>query len=312
MNTAPFSLPPIDPDHSRRMLDPWVGESMPVSSAAWKAILKKDANHWRRKIVKRSIRSKLFSGVKSLAAFRTKEHIGNTYTETWINVPWPEPNKPASVEGATLIEWKDEGLVLGKGGHDHMGVERLMAVIDAVQPRSVLEVGAGYGVNLLTMAACFPDIQFTGIELTEAGVARARSVQDQELIDPLVRFSPRPVVDMNAHRRIDFLQGDATKLPFSDSSFDLVFSRLALEQMELVRDDAVREIVRVSNRYMLALEPFDDYNRSEHKKSAQKAKNFLTLSIDDLASFGLNVVYEYSEWPQKISEGTGVVLAELK
>ena len=79
-----------------------------------------------------------------------------------------------------------------------------------------------------------------------------------------------------------------------------------------IRDQAVREIVRVTNRYMLALEPFDDYNRSEHKKRAQKAKNFLTLSIADLASFGLNVVYEYSAWPQKISEGTGLVLAELK
>ena len=312
MTSSDFTLPVIDPDHCRRMLDPWLARSMPISSAEWKAILKKDANHWRRKIVKRTIRSKLSAGVKPLTAFRTREHVGKTYTDTWANIVWPTPHKPETMEEATFVEWQDEGLVLGMGGHNQMGLERMMAIIEAVQPRKVLEVGAGYGVNLLTMAAAFPDIEFTGLELTEAGVMRAKSVQDAALIEPLVKYCPYPVKDRDAHRRVEFLQGDATRQPFEDNSFDLVFSRLALEQMELVRDEAVREIVRVSKQYMLCVEPFDDYNRSEHKKRAQKAKNFLTLSIADLPSFGLSVIHEYSAWPQKISEGTGLMLAELK
>src|SRR5690606_15819330 len=108
--------------------------------------------------------------------------------------------------------------------------------------------------------AVFPEIAFAGAELTPSGVAAARSVQGEPLPDGVERFAPMPVQSRTAHQRIDFNQADARSLPFADDSFDLVFTRLAVEQMEAIRDEALAEIRRVTRSYVVFVEPFADFN----------------------------------------------------
>ena len=302
----PTYLRPEDPDHCRGLLDPWVVSTFRRRGLAWKWIRARDAAHWRFKIVKRMALSRYSPGVRPVSAYRTEAHIERTYDRTWASVGWPRPRD--TTLGLTPAEWAGEGILLTKGGLNQMECERLMAAIAVIEPKNVLEVGAGMGTNLFAMAAAFPEIAFTGIELTEQGVGRAKSVQcREELPDVLAAWNPMPVKDRKAHRRIEFVHGDATAMPFAGDSFDLVFSRLALEQMELARDAALAEIVRVASGAFLCVEPFADFNRDPHRRLAHRAKNYLSLRVADLPEHGLEPVATFSDWPQKLHGGAGLV-----
>jgi hypothetical protein len=154
--------------------------------------------------LKRRLKGPLSGSPSSALRHRTPDHVKKTYGRTWSGESLPSPDQPLGAGKPTMAEWRDEGIILKKGGLDQMQLERMMALIAKTRPRTVLEVGAGSGQNLPSLCAIFPEIAFTGIELTEEG-ARAHSVQSHEhLPDVLKQFSPFPIVDDTAHRRVDF------------------------------------------------------------------------------------------------------------
>lgn len=125
----------------------------------------------------------------------------------------------------------------------------------------MLEAGAGAGVNLLVLSTLFPDVAFTGVEVTASGVARAKALAAADrLPEALLRLAPEGPLDPGAHRRVAFERGSGESLPFADGSFDLVFTRQALEQMEPIRDRAMHEVGRVSRSRVLMIEPFREAN----------------------------------------------------
>src|SRR3546814_1611451 len=77
----------------------------------------------------------------------------------------------------TPCTWRGEGLHVRTHGTKRVHLLLLARVLQALRPETVLEVGAGNGLNVLVLAALFPDIRFTSVELTEAGVAKARAAQ---------------------------------------------------------------------------------------------------------------------------------------
>jgi SAM-dependent methyltransferase len=181
---------------------------------------------------------------------------------------------------------------------------RLLLLIRAVawlRPRSVLEVGAGNGVNLLVLACRFPDVRFAGLELTAGGVAVARAAQaEPTLIPVLQRFSPEPLLDLQAHRHIDFRQGTAGAVPFEDGSVDLVYSCLALEQMEQIRGRALAEMSRVTASHALLLEPFVECNDVGLRRAYRLARDHFGGAIGDLPAFGLEPIVVTDELPGEI------------
>jgi ubiquinone/menaquinone biosynthesis C-methylase UbiE len=105
---------------------------------------------------------------------------------------------------------------------------RLADDIAAVAPAGaeVLDVGTGPGVLLVELARRRPDLRLTGIDLSADMVAAATS-------------NLRPYAD-RARVRL----GDATRLPFPDTSVDLIVSSLSMHHW----DDpaaAVPELSRV-------------------------------------------------------------------
>lgn len=104
-------------------------------------------------------------------------------------------------------------------------------ILGDVQVGSVLEVGCGLGHNLMAIDALLR----TGIEPNEA----ARNEANERYGDRLLQ-----VID-----------GDVTNLPFSDGVFDLVLTcglLIHIPPVDIQR--AVEELVRVSSRYVLAIE----------------------------------------------------------
>ena len=73
----------------------------------------------------------------------------------------------------------------------------------------ILEVGCGGGVFCARLKRYLPDIDITGIDLDEAHISRAGEL----------------------YNGINFVVGDATRLPFSDESFDLCFSHTVAEHI---------------------------------------------------------------------------------
>lgn len=96
--------------------------------------------------------------------------------------------------------------------------------------RRVLDLGCGPGTQLVQLAEFLPDVDFTGVDLSESMLGEAR------------RYAAERGV-----RNVTFVRGDATRLEFPDRSFDAVMSVMTLHHMPTEKDlrALFREIARV-------------------------------------------------------------------
>jgi ubiquinone/menaquinone biosynthesis C-methylase UbiE len=186
----------------------------------------------------------------------------------------------------------------------------LVRIIERVQPKRVLEVGCGNGVNLILLACRFPEIEFTGLELTSTGHEAAVDFQrrNQMLPESMQAFAPLPLSDPTAFRRIRFVQGSAADLPFPDATFDLTLTVLALEQMERIRSQALAEIARVTAGHAFLLEPFREFNSSGWRLFNRIRRDYFAGRIKDLPRYGLQPTFAVNDYPQEAFLHTCAVL----
>jgi len=186
----------------------------------------------------------------------------------------------------------------------------LMRLLEKLQPTDVLEVGSGMGLNLCILAARFPNIKFTGIELTVAGDEVARAFRAMpKLPQQFSQFSPLPLLDDGAHQRIELHQGSAAQLPFKKGSFDLVYSIQALEQMESIRDQVLTQIANVCSGHVAMFEPFADWNSDPVRRARISSRGYFAAGFADLPKYGLEPVFTSGDMPSKLGYGVGLVVA---
>jgi SAM-dependent methyltransferase len=306
-------MPPISPnvEDTRAAVDPFTLERWPETEVAYQDHVQRLNQKWHKRKLRRTFLGWLPSSTvlpRVLRGRRTQDYVRESYSTTWSEQDWPNTSGTPSPKELSLAFWRGEGLNVRRGGLARGHMPAIAAAFEQVKPLTVLEVGAGMGLNMFTLSARFPEISWTGIELTEAGVQRAQSVQKETTLPQIIAdYCPWDVADPDAYQRIDFQQGDATKLPFDDSSFDLVFTRQALEQIEAVRDAALSEIARVTKGPVIMVEPFADFNQSALNKNFVGAKDYFSLPISDLMGFGIAPDYTYDDFPQKLTLGQGLV-----
>ncbi|HEY9300305.1 MAG TPA: class I SAM-dependent methyltransferase [Phormidium sp.] len=86
--------------------------------------------------------------------------------------------------------------------------QRLLEYIDLPPQPNVLDLGCGTGRLLSRLAATFPDLRGTGLDLSAQMIRQARS--------------------RNPHRpRLIYIQGNALALPFADGQFNAIFNTLS-------------------------------------------------------------------------------------
>jgi hypothetical protein len=109
-------------------------------------------------------------------------------------------------------------------------------IVEKVQPRQVLELGCGGGRNARYFAGAE---RYAGIDLSMSLLARARDRQEAN--------------------GIGLVCGDASRLPFADGSFDLVFAVSTIQHVVPARIAAcVSDIVRVARRQICLIEFTDE------------------------------------------------------
>lgn len=240
---------------------------------------------------------------------RDAEAVVSEYTEAW-NAGHRRYDPARGAAKLTPWRWRQEPILADVAGAARFRSLLLGAAIDRLRPSTVLEVGCGDGINLLLLAGAYPDIVFTGLELTEAGHRAAVAMAERSKLPQHLRdYAPLPQKDRSAHRRITFVQGDATAMPFADGQFDLVFTVLSVEQMERVRGRALAEIVRVSGRHVLNLEPFRDVNRTFLRRANVFGRDYFRGSIAGLRRYGLEPLWATADFPQEEFLGAALVLS---
>ncbi len=243
------------------------------------------------------------------AQFRDRERVSREYEAVWQT---GHQRYNISVGPTSFTPWRWRGqniLVDGSGAARFRGL-MLGAVVRALRPKHVLEVGCGDGINLLLLAGAFPDISFTGLELTEAGYTAAKHLQGCDTLPShLVDYAPLLQKDSTAFRRVRFLRGDATAMPFGAHEFDLAFTVVAIEQMERSRSQALGELARVARAHVLNIEPFYDVNAGFWRRLNVVSRDYFRGRIAELREFGLQPQWATADFPQETFLGLAMVLS---
>ncbi len=253
-----------------------------------------------------SYAGRMFSGPP-----RPPEKVKQNYEQIWDRFQFGDLDPARGTPRPYLNHWQDGYQEVHGWGAVRVHLYCLMRLIEVLQPRSVLEVGFGRGLNLVALSARFPETRFSGLELSESGFREAQELTradtlPQELID----FIPFPLQDMDAVKNVKLHRGSAESLPFEAGSIDLVYTRQALEQMELIRDTVLHEISRVAGKNVIMFEAFRDWNETGMCRDRNSVTNYFAARLSDLPRYGLKPVYTRSDLPTKIYMHVGLAVAE--
>ena len=164
-----------------------------------------------------------------------------------------------------------------------------VAACGIAHPR-LIEVGCGSGYYSEVFAALLPGgVQYTGIDYSDAMIARARA----------------------RYPSSGFEVADATSLPYPDRAFDIVFNGVSL--MHIVEYQvAIREAARVASQYCIlhTVPVFEDYRTTFLTKYAYGAPVVeVVFSKRELMSLcqgaGLRLMREWRSIPYDLHAVTG-------
>ena len=239
---------------------------------------------------------------------RTEEYVSFAYHDKWLS---RDITTSVSLGGQVCTKWNSNRFIVYGAGLRKLHTLRLMRLIDKLKPKTVIDIGCGNGERILQLACRFPEIQFTGLELTPSGIEAAKKIQALDALPrQLAEFSPEPLQDLTVHKSVNFICGSAKKTLFDDNSFDLLYTSLSLEQMDLIRKEVLCELYRITNKFASFYEAFSDFNRGLVQRAYVFGEAYFTGSLQELESVGFRDIVVSCDLPQKIYMNTVHVLAK--
>lgn len=295
----------FDPAELAGVFDPFVIRRFASDGAEWIGELEV-----RRRKYRRMLEKSLRAGPppkypdQAFPADRDERHA---WALEWYHRVYGVPGDPV------LVQWDRAGFLVKGVATARVHLLLMVRVVEALGPRSVLEVGCGEGANLFVLAELHPGARFHGTTLTPNSLARANVIRRlPRLPDSILAFSPVPLEPAGRHAGVVLSRGNARRLPYPDGAFDLVFTRLALEQMEEIREEALAEIARVSRGHVLMVEPFRDWNAGDLRKDYVEARRYFNAAVGDLERHGLVPVHVFDDFPYKVNLRAGLVVARKR
>lgn len=158
------------------------------------------------------------------------------------------PDLPEGLETSEILRRGEAcGLRLNRY-KDTSGLPRVRAVLGAIRgigPESILDIGSGRGVFLWPLLDAFPHLAVTAVEPDDRRRGHLEAVRDGGV------------------GRLTVADADASRLPFTDASFDVVTILEVLEHQTHPLPLA-REAVRVARRSVIASVPLHPDDNPEH------------------------------------------------
>jgi len=285
------------------LFNPFIEIEYELSDIRWKDHVYTSKLFWKKKYFKR-----ILLGWTILSGARTQKNIVVDYSSQWSNATLEEN---ISNTKSVPCMWGKRRLLARSYGLKRIHQYLLAKFISSIKPSSILEVGSGNGLNLFVLSHLFPSVKLSGIELTKGGYDASKKIAlENTLPEYIINFSPMKGVSSDAHKSIDFRQGTAKNLPYNDNSFDIVFTILALEQMEEIRYEALSELSRVCKKYLVMVEPFRDWNQSSTNRHRVVSLDYFSAWIADLSKFGFKPVGYYENIPNKLNYVTNFLVVE--
>lgn len=289
----------IAPEDIEAVIDPYVVARYAHDDPDWRGIV----DRLDRKALRRMER---FGD--SAPPVRGRDMVEDKYDAIWRR----SVEEELTASRPTPFEWSRGGFVAHSIVRKRVHQLLLVRVLEALQPRSALEVGCGNGLNLLLLSGHFPAVTFSGLELTSAGAQAARDLtQAPTLPDAVREFAVARLHDPGAHRRVSIVRGSAEHLPYRSGGFDLVFTVLALEQMRSIQHAALSELRRVSAGHVVMIEPFYDWNVDGLRRRYITASDYFDARVDELRAYGFEPVFVMSDVPNKVLFHVGLVVARV-
>nr|WP_279538032.1 class I SAM-dependent methyltransferase [Paenibacillus turpanensis] len=113
-------------------------------------------------------------------------------------------------------------------GYDKPVRKQYREILQSLQPKTMLEVGCGPGVDFIGAVNTCPSIQYTGVDITEQMVQYCRQHYSAGL----------------------FYQANIFQLPFESGQFEFVYCKDVLNHVD-EWPKAFTELLRVSQKYVL-------------------------------------------------------------
>lgn len=282
---------------------PFVESEFTVSDLRWEKLVQASKSFWKRKYLRR-----LFLGWTTLIGVKTQENVDIDYSLQWANTTLKQ-----NINSTKCVPcmWGKRIFLARPYGIKRVHQFLLAKFIDVIKPKNVLEVGSGNGLNLFILSSLFPAIKFSGCELTRGGYEASKKIAlEDTLPDYILNFSPLLPRDLKAHKDIHFQQGSARSLPYADETFDVVFTVLALEQMEEIRKEALTELSRVCKKYLVMVEPFRDWNNEPTNRHRVASLDYFSAEVAELSKYGFKLLGVYDNIPNKLHYSANFLVVE--
>ena len=173
-------------------------------------------------------------------------------------------------------------------------IQHIFHTIKSFQPKNILELGSGNGINVLILAVLYPQAsKITGVELTKQGVETARAALKNPPMKELIYLteeSEETIRERLSKVPIEFIEGTLESLPFADKSFDFSFSLLVFEQMPRAYKNAWPEVHRVTGGHTLFLEEFKEAQENIFQRIHLMNVDYFHASLWEAEKFGLKVL----------------------
>lgn len=178
--------------------------------------------------------------------------------------------------------------------HRKFFVEYLQKTILELHPKNILELGSGDGINLLALAVLNPSIkEFTGIELTENGITSSKYYLKNPPYEALIYITEKSrevIAERLVQSKINFIQGDITKMPFKDQSFEFLFSMWVLEQIPRDYPIVFKEARRVLKGHALFMEAFSEAQENFFQRLHLRNLDYFRASFREAGKANLNIL----------------------
>lgn len=208
-----------------------------------------------------------------------------------------------------LFSYKNKMFIASGGLTQRIWQYYLYKFLKKTNPSKVLEIGSGNGINLCLISLYFKNLSFTGIDISANGIENSIKLQNSNLDDSFFLGWPIAIKTKNPGK-ISFEKCNASKLEFTNGEFDFVYSILALEQMDDIKEEVIREMLRVSNKYVMFIEPFKEYNSSILKHFHHRGSKYFSYNLKNLEKFNLRILDVLEDHPNKVTLGVCAVLCE--